>query len=154
MNIQELVQAVDIENIIFHEERARRIVREDEENDLLSFPIRKDMIAISIENQSLRFRFKSILGEKTVEFVSDCEIVYSSKEQFPKLENEVLQEFASRVAFMAVFPFIRASLMMSAARIGADIPVIGIVRQGQFQQGDPLSQDDIRNEFLDKKPET
>ncbi|UKA75223.1 hypothetical protein [Arthrobacter sp. FW306-07-I] len=80
-----------------------------------------------IEN---RFRMK-VENEEAV-YSADIGAIYSLREPVSPVPS-LIAEFAERVGFMSVFPYLRESISTSASRLGLPIPVLGIVRPGDFQ---------------------
>jgi len=44
-----------------------------------------------------------------------------------------LVDFIERVAIMAAFPFLREAIARMASRLEVDVPLIGLLKTGQFQ---------------------
>ena len=151
--IGELVQLVDIEDILIWEERARRVVWTEEEKAERSFPVIRNSLGVQNDAERMRYRFRSVFSDENAEYVADAEITYLSPEPI-QTTAELRSEFAERVAFMAIYPFVRASIHGSAARLNLPAPVLSIVRQGEFSLGEPLSVDEAREEFGDNRSET
>lgn len=84
-----------------------------------------------IEN---RFRMK-VENEEAV-YSADIGAIYSLREPVNPVPS-LIAEFAERVGFMSVFPYLRESISTSASRLGLPIPVLGIVRPGDFQITSP-----------------
>jgi hypothetical protein len=151
-DIVEFVGLVELDNVIVHEERSRRLMWTDEERDSLEFPFTNNSLGLMVESDVYRFRFRSVFTDESAEYVADIEIVYSTNEVVTT-EESLRHEFASRVAFMAVYPFIRASFFGSASRIGLPAPVLSIIRQGEFQLGEDMSAEQIQEAFGDVRSE-
>jgi hypothetical protein len=81
-----------------------------------------------------RFRLK-VENEEAV-YSADIGAIYALQEPVVPLPA-LVAEFAERVGFMAVFPYLRESISSSASRLGLPIPVLGIVRPGDFQITQP-----------------
>ncbi|MEN2739533.1 hypothetical protein ABCS02_17215 [Microbacterium sp. X-17] len=151
-NIHELVAAVNISDVVVHEERGRRIYWEDAERDDLTFPLTDNSLGMRNDGQEIGFRFRSVFSDERAEFVADVEVIYSAQEPIIVVD-EVLREFAERVAFMAVYPFVRSSIHGSASRLNVPAPVLGMVRQGEFSLGEKMSEDETRIAFGDNRSE-
>ena len=152
-DVVELVNLVDIGNVVVYEERARRVAWSEEELADLEFPFTTNSLGMIADEHHLRYRFRSIFTDESAEYAADVEIDYVS-EQAIGVTPEVQREFAERVAFMAVYPFIRASIFGSASRLGMKAPVLGIVRQGEFALGDNLTEAELQTAFGDVRSET
>jgi hypothetical protein len=151
-DIHELVAAVQLGNILVHEERARRLHWSEDELLNLNFPLAENSMGISENGLERRFRFRSRFTDASGEYVADFEAIYSLPE-LADVAQPILTEFAERVAFMAIYPFLRASIFASASRLGLPIPVLGIVRQGEFSSGDQMTAEQVKSEFGDNRSE-
>lgn len=151
-DIHGLVAAVELDNIIVHEERARRVSWTEEELANVQLPMTTSSMGLAPDDRTFRFRFRLRLTDQNAEYVSDVEAIYALPEVVD-VATDILSEFAGRVAFMAVYPFLRASIFGSAARLGQEIPVLGIVRQGEFESSGPMSPEQVDEEFRDNRSE-
>lgn len=152
-DIVEFVGIVNLETVTLHEERARLLHWTEQEIAEREFPLSASSLAIAVEASRFRYRFRVRHTDEWAEYVADIEAVYAAEEP-AEVDEDVSSDFAGRVAFMAVYPFLRASIFNSAARLGQPIPVLGMVRQGEFQTGEAMSPEDTRVEFLDNRSET
>lgn len=80
----------------------------------------------------LENRFRITVENKEAIYSADIGAIYSLQEPVTPLPA-LIAEFAERVGFMAVFPYLRESISTSASRLGLPMPVLGIVRPGDFQ---------------------
>ena len=151
--IEELVSLVSLDNIVFHEERARRIAWEEGDPKLADLPSYANSLGIQQSDQSLTFRFRMVFTDENAEYVADIAAVYAVTEPL-SLGQDLFGEFAERVAFMTVYPFLRSSVYGSAARLGQPIPVLGLVRPGEFHAAEQMSEEDVRGAFLDNVSES
>ncbi|MFE4468913.1 hypothetical protein ACFRFH_08850 [Leifsonia sp. NPDC056824] len=147
-DVHALVAAVNLTDIVLHEERGRRIYWTDSQRDELKFPITANSLGMREEGPEVRFRFRSVFSDERAEFVADVEAVYSADQEIT-VDEAVIREFAERVAFMAAYPFIRASIYSSASRLNVPAPVLGMVRQGEFSLGEKLTEDESQAAFGD-----
>lgn len=158
-DILELVQLVELEDVIVREERGRRVFAAvdgaeiDKEGEVRS----TNALGISdIEADDaigISFRYRTVFNDgHGSEFVADMEAHYRLTE--PRTAtDEVKQEFATRVAFMTVYPYLRASIQGSATRLGVKAPVLGMVRQGDMAISGTLEESQVKEMFRDDEPE-
>ncbi|CAD6005275.1 hypothetical protein [Agreia sp. COWG] len=152
-DIVEFVNLVELDNVIVHEERSRRVLWTDEEKENLEFPFTNNSLGMMVEeNTTYRFRFRAVFTDEPAEYAADIEIVYVTQEPV-STEETLRREFASRVAFMAIYPFIRASVYGSATRLGLPAPVMSIIRQGEFELGEVMSEEQVQEAFGDVRSE-
>lgn len=151
-DIVEFVGLVDIQDIIVHEERGRRISWTDDEKSERQFPVTDNSLGMMNDEQIFKFRFRAVFSDEESELVSDVEIVYVTQEPVAT-KVSLRHEFAERVAFMAIYPFIRASIFGSASRLGVAAPVLSIIRQGEFAMGEEMTDEQIRDAFGDTRSE-
>ncbi len=67
---------------------------------------------------------------------ADVGVLYTFRERL-SVPEEILAEFVEKVGVMAVFPFLRESILTTAARLGVAAPVLGLLRAGQFHVTPP-----------------
>jgi hypothetical protein len=152
-DVHDFVKEVELDTLFMHEERGRRLRWTDDELLEIVLPVTSSSLAVSRDEARHRFRFRTTFTDQSAEYVADCEVVYILSEDVDVAES-VSMEFAERVAFMAVYPYLRASISSSAARLGLPIPLLGIVRQGEFQSGEKMTQEQVQQEFIDDRSET
>ena len=153
-SIEELVQVLDLVDVSFVEERGRLVVRSEGEDAGRDWPEHVNQLSItqSKDKTGIRFRFRYVLAQADVEYVADLRAEYVAEDPFD-VSQGIKLDFASRVAFMTTYPYIRASISGSATRLGQPVPILGLVRQGEFEVGSTMSESEVREAFFDNKPE-
>jgi hypothetical protein len=146
-DVVQLVAAIELEDIYCGEERGRRIQWSEEELAGRTFPSTTNTLGISREGTSVYFRFRALFTDRSAEYAADWTAEFTLPDEVDVADLPLLEEFAERVAFFAVYPYIRASIYGSASRLNQPVPVLGIVRQGQFERGDRLSEEESTTEF-------
>lgn len=155
-DVVELVEAVELTDVFLFEERGRRIdVTGTPDDDPLvqSFASIGNREDEDEDEYGIGFRFRIVFDDRLGnEFVSDFQARYmlQGPSDIPK---PVRAEFAERVAFFAVYPYLRASIQMTASRMGVPAPVLEMVRAGEFSLGDTMTPEDVEKEFGDNSPE-
>lgn len=150
VDIHELVARIDIVDFVVHEERARRVVWP--EGTAPEGPQSTLRLAIRLDGSQIGFRFKLTLADPVAEYVADIEAVYQVEDDesgAPELRSDLVKDFAGRVAFMAVYPYLRTTVFSAAGRLGMPAPVMGIVRQGQFEAGVEMDMQEAEEQFND-----
>jgi hypothetical protein len=152
--IEDLVQHLDLLDVTFLEERGRVVQRSDEEKSEKEWPLHVNRMSVtqSKDKTGMRFRFRYVFSDMNAEYVADARVEYVSQAPFT-VPEDVKLDYASRVAFMTAYPFIRSSIFGSATRLTQEVPVLGLVRQGEFEVGSAMSDDEVREAFFDNKPE-
>jgi hypothetical protein len=151
-DIHEFLALVDLSNIVVHEERSRRIHWAEAEIAKLEFPLSENTLATQTDGRSFRFRYRMVFADQNAEFVADIEAVYDSSE-LVEIGNSLTADFASRVAFMAAYPFLRSSIFYSAHRLGLPAPLLAMVRQGEFSIGADMPQEEVQRTFAGARSE-
>lgn len=159
-DVVELVDIVNLENIYLFEERARRITHTTIDDEAVGNgePIVTNVLNISDmesdnNEHAIGFRFRLVFDDRGGnEFVADAQAIYGLPEKCD-ISQDIRKEFAERVAFFAVYPYLRASIQMSASRMGVPAPVLAIVRSGEFKLGDKLAEESGELLFNDNAPE-
>lgn len=95
------------------------------------------------------FRVRQRVKTYEAEIIADFEAEYRFSEPGGQISEEAQLEFAEKVAFMTLVPYLRESVHATAMRLGVRPPLLGMVRQGEFRlraDGDTVvSGDDPQN---------
>ena len=101
------------------------------------------------EGKSFVFRVRQRVKTSEAEIAADFEAEYRFSEPGGQISEEAQLEFAEKVAFMTLVPYLRESVHATAMRLGVRPPLLGMVRQGEFRlraDGDTvISGDDPQN---------
>jgi hypothetical protein len=146
-DILDLVAAVELTDLVVHEERARRI--HWDENQAPDDVVSETNMGLRVSDNELGYRFKITVADSVAEYVADFEAIYTIEGEPAQVDDEVMMDFARRVAFMAVYPYLRTSIFAAAGRLQAPAPIMGIVRQGDFSAGERMSADSAQRTFND-----
>ncbi|MFD2340749.1 hypothetical protein FGG90_10475 [Clavibacter tessellarius] len=165
-DVVELVNLVELDDMYVYEERGRRIARDSNEFDDTdseaapsgeSKPRIRNLMGVTElsgpDHYGIAFRFRIVFDDRAGnEFIADVQARYGLPHNC-QISDDIKSEFAQEVAFYAVYPYLRASLQMTASRMGVPAPVLAIVRRGEFELGEQMSDDQTRLEFHDNAPD-
>lgn len=143
--VEEMVGVVDLQDVQCIEEHARRIVWTDGKPDR-DLPEQVNAIGVTAQESQLHYRLKVRFTDTTAEYVADwmAVVTHAPETTFPE---PVLREYGQRVAFFTLFPFIRASIYGSASRLNQPVPVLGLVRQGELDDGEDMTPTEAQSVF-------
>lgn len=132
-DIYELVSSIDLVGIKFLHisAQAKENPPEDESTVELGMKIQE-----SHGEDTLEVRFRVQVDHSEANYEVELASRYASKDRF-EFSEEVLRDFIERVAIMAVFPYIREAISSMAARLELEVPILGMLRQGEFKLGTP-----------------
>ncbi|MCS6559090.1 hypothetical protein NYQ31_11835 [Curtobacterium flaccumfaciens] len=150
--VEQLVEFAELQDIQCFEERGRRVSWTDDERASRSFPEIDSSMGIEIGPHRVNYRVRMLYTDVEAEYIADWVAVVTIPDEHT-VSADAAHEYGDRVAFFAVYPYIRASIYGSASRLNQPVPVLGVVRQGQFERGDRLSQDEARSRFEDNRSE-
>lgn len=77
-------------------------------------------------------RLRMTVEAKDADFVADFGLRYTSAEPIEPTQ-EAIKALLERVSVMSAWPFLREAVATTAARMELPVPVLGMVRQGQFR---------------------
>ncbi len=80
-------------------------------------------------------RFRVLVEHTQASYAIEVGTRYTTEEPVD-LEPSVLRDFIEKVAIMAAFPFIREGVATTAAKLEVEVPIMGILRQGEFSLGE------------------
>lgn len=81
-------------------------------------------------------RFKMTVEVPEATYVADIGAIYELAEPIEPTQD-LIAEFAERIGFMSVFPYLREAISGLATRLNLPAPVLGIVRPGDFRITSP-----------------
>ena len=85
------------------------------------------------ERATFVFRVRQLVKTDEAEITADFEVEYRFAESGGQISEEAQVEFAEKVAFMTLVPYLRESVHTTAVRLGVRPPLLGMVRQGEFR---------------------
>jgi hypothetical protein len=156
-DIHELVELIELEDIYYWEERARRVNTYSLDEGATPEERTTNSLGVSLldtgEAFGIAYRFRLVFNDGNgAEFVSDIEARYVLPERCD-IAVDVQREYATRVAFMTVYPYIRASIQTMAMRLGVAAPVLGMVKQGGMTISDDLSPEEAQERMASQVSE-
>ena len=84
------------------------------------------------DDGALAFRVRQHVKTGQAEILADYGVEYRITDPSASVSGKARVEFAEKVAFMTLVPYLRESVHTTAARLGVKVPMLGIVRQGDF----------------------
>lgn len=84
------------------------------------------------DDGALAFRVRQHVKTGQAEILADYGVEYRITDPSASVSGKARVEFAEKVAFMTLVPYLRESVHTTAARLGVQVPLLGIVRQGDF----------------------
>ena len=90
-----------------------------------------------VEPNLIETRFRLVLEAPSARYMADIGGIFTSVEPV-ELSKDLVGQFMSQIGLFAVFPYLREAVSGLAARLGAEPPVIGLIRRNQYE----LSLDD------------
>ena len=144
-DVVELVQVLDLRGIQFVEFSAKRVDAAPEAPEApeaaegLEADGREIGLAVAINKSTptaFGQRFQMSIVDTQARYVFTVQSDYVSEEPI-EFSEPVGREFIERVAIMAVYPFFREAVISAAGRLDVDVPVLGLLRSGQFKLPDP-----------------
>lgn len=126
---QDLLAVVELDGIEVYELSGRGIDRGSEDYEE-NYDIK---VAVNLTPEFLKTRFNMTFHAVVGEYRVDLAVRYRIEEEGLEIPRPATVDFAERVGVMAAFPFLRENIYNIASRLGDPIPVLGLVRQGQFK---------------------
>lgn len=88
--------------------------------------------AINSEPGVFKARFTMKVHARGADYRTDLALRYGFSEPV-SFSPEIAVDFTERVAFMSAYPFLRESAHTTATRMGHPVPVLGLIKQGEFK---------------------
>lgn len=87
---------------------------------------------------AIEVRFKVHVDHPQAQYDVELATRYASQVEYD-LEQDVVRDFIEKVAVMAAFPYVREAISSMAARLELEVPILGVLRQGEFSLGPAAS---------------
>lgn len=136
-SIEELIQTVELADVTIFEESFRRTQEPFEQISGDVQLINSELSLHETEN-SISYKFRLKYEGNGMEAIVDIGSAYISKKEF-KVDREVALEFASKVAFMIIYPYVRSSIWSGAARLRLPAPLLGLIQPGALQINEEIA---------------
>ena len=127
---QDLLAVVELDGIEVYEVSGRGVDRGAVDDYEENYDIK---VAVNVTPEFLKTRFNMTFNAAVGEYRVDLAVRYRIEEKGLTIPPAATVDFAERVGVMAAFPFLRENIYNIASRLGDPIPVLGLVRQGQFK---------------------
>lgn len=127
---QALLEVVELEGIETYELSGIGVARENVDEFKESYEIK---VAVNATEEAIRTRFVMTFEATNGRYKVDLAVRYKIEREGVRVSPAASVEFAEKVGVMAAFPFLRENVYNLATRLGHPVPVLGLVRQGQFQ---------------------
>jgi hypothetical protein len=135
-----LVNAVDLESISFLELSAKRLDEEATQslvdNDE-AYDVQPDFtlqFARDLDQQKFRIRIKTVIQAQPGTVVIDAAADYSMSDlELEDITEELMLEFANRVALMSIVPYLRQGLADMTQRVFGVPLTMPLYRSGELQ---------------------
>jgi hypothetical protein len=128
--IADLVSALELSGVHYVEISARRVWDRDADTEA-AFEM---AVQTRVDPTTFAQRFRLAMGHLVADYIVEVETIYTATSPIT-FKEEAGHEFIERVAVMAAYPFIREAVATSAARLEVEVPVLGLLRAGQFKLG-------------------
>lgn len=136
-DLRDLVPLIDLKGIRFLETSSKLKQHEP------SADLDKADLKISVQENHTEnlfdIRVSAIVEHSQAEYFVKVGAQYSASEAVDATP-EVIRELIERLAIMSVFPFIRECVASLAARLEVTVPMLGMIRQGEFHLGEALTE--------------
>lgn len=128
-DIQELVDLVSLQEIRFYEVGSRAMASGDGTGEPPQVQVGYSQ---RTEGSELEDRFRFVFKTDVAEYLIELAAIYHLSES-RSVPEEIRVDFAERVGFMALFPFVREALVNGAARLGKRGPLLDFMRPGDLK---------------------
>lgn len=129
----EVVQAYDLTEIKHYGLLAQRRDPSDEDPS-------SDQVELKTRTHDgpgyLEARFRGSMKTHDADLSVDLAVIFTSESKVT-ISQTVMPQFLADVALMAAYPYIREALMTSAARLGVERPLVGLLRRGDVELPEP-----------------
>ncbi|GAA2540754.1 hypothetical protein GCM10009860_21940 [Microbacterium mitrae] len=125
----ELVEHVSLSQIRVYETGSRAKSYDDLEASAVNFNLG---YAERTEGRELEDRFRFVVETPSTDYLFELGAIYTL-DLDAEIPQDVRIDFAERVGFMALFPYLREYLTSSAARLNRPGPLLDFVRPGDMK---------------------
>jgi hypothetical protein len=149
-SVSDIVAEADIVDVVYYEVAGRRRELSAGDRDVLEQPGGEPgsddqapsfEILLRSDDSRLEVRCRGTVVNVQGQLQVDVAVVYALPSA-STVPEPLLREFAEKVGIMAVYPFLRESLVGIATKLRLPVPVLGILRQGSLTLGPPPGLDE------------
>jgi hypothetical protein len=128
-SIEELVALVSLKEIRFYEVGSRAKAIGDGQGEPPQVQLGYSQ---RTEDEELEDRFRFVFETDVADYLIELAAIYGLGEP-RQIPEEIRVDFAERIGFMALFPFVREALINGAARLGKRGPLLDFMRPGDLK---------------------
>lgn len=132
-DVRELLELADLTRIVTYALSAHRVQNQIESMEDATQELQAQT---RFDGRHLEARFVLRFQAPNVDYVADIGGIFETRETV-ELGHEVIVDFLSKIGVMAVFPYLREAVSGLGARLGAQVPVIGLLRLGDITFSTP-----------------
>ncbi|GAA1993358.1 SecB-like chaperone SecBL [Isoptericola halotolerans] len=136
-DVRELLELADLTQIVTYALSAKRVQNQIETMDDAEQELQAQT---RYDGKHLEARFALRFHAPNVDYFADIGGIFETPETV-ELADNVVPEFLSKIGVMAVFPYLREAVSGLGARLGAQVPVIGLLRLGDITFSAPDGSD-------------
>ena len=131
VTLEHYIDNLELIEVAIFEESVKRNFEVDKQlsEDQFTF---ENTFTLQNSEKTSTFRFKFTLQSQLSTILVDLGVIFANPSQI-EVEREVQLEFASKVALMVAYPYVRSSIWASAARLGLPRPTLGLIRPDQIK---------------------
>jgi hypothetical protein len=133
--IGELVPLIELKGIRFLETSSR--LKEHDPDADMSGADMKISVQENHTDSLFDIRVGVVVDHPQADYMVKVGVQYATNEPV-EVAPGVLRDMIEKLAIMAVFPYLREGIASLAARLEVTVPMLGIMRQGEFQLGEAL----------------
>lgn len=131
-SIDELTQLTDVRDIQFYELNARLYSGFQDEPGETTAGSQDVSFKVRLGETFLAFRLRLQVNGEAGQYLADGAVIFKLLEAVEPVSPAVMQKFIEREAFPILYPFVRQALYDVASRLGAEVPVLGLLRVDNF----------------------
>lgn len=128
-SVEELLTLFELQQMLTY-----RLIAERGTNEVETMAeARQDLTAQArVEPNLIETRFVLVVEAPSARYLADVGGIFTTEGPV-ELSKALVGEFISKIGLFSVFPYLREAISGLGARLGAEPPVIGLIRRNQYE---------------------
>jgi hypothetical protein len=131
-SVEAFAQLADIRDVQFYELHGRLYSAFDNEEDRREPGSQEVNFKVRLGETFLAFRLRLEVFGEAGRYLADAAVIFRIAEPVDPVAPGIMKSFIEKEAFPVLYPFVRQSLYDVAARLAAEVPILGLLRVDGF----------------------
>lgn len=146
-NVDDLTRYVDVRDIQFYEIAGKLYAGFSNGEEKPETGSQEVNFKVRLGKKFLAFRLRLEVFGDAGSYLADAAVVFRLLEPLDVVSPEVMKGFLEKEAFPVLYPFVRQAIYDVAAKLGSEVPVLGLLRVDGFDFQLQIATDEFKSEL-------